>query len=463
MPLTVETLQAKILTGQNAIDSIVTKNGDQWNMNYVALTKDHITYSFNNKPTLNDPQDYSNTTISFLSEAQKNSVREALTYINDLLNIKFIEATNEDADWYFFNGDYISQTNSAYARWNYSYNYSLSNLEFTRMAYDGFILFDDVEFFSSTNTLAKGDFGYELLLHELGHLLGLEHSFDGEIIASPLSFDSTNYTLMSYESSSPWATEFRDHDISALLYLYGRDGLLGSEGLYSSTAVLRGSNYKDDQLVGTNGPDIFLPTSGAVEIYAGNLGIDIVDFSDAATWNDERNDYLNDGRAISTNFKFSAKGSTFIIESQDGSQKFELSEIERIYFKDKTLAIDLSGNAGSVAKILGAFLGQEGISRADLVGIGLSLLDEGMSYEELIQVAVAAVFGEKPAGSSLVNMFYRNLTGESPPESLLYEYSALIDSGQITALNLATQVAEHELNLANIDLIGLASTGLEYI
>ena len=89
MPLTVETLQAKILTGQNAIDSIVTKNGDQWNMNYVALTKDHITYSFNNKPTLNDPQDYSNTTISFLSEAQKNSVREALTYINDLLNIKF--------------------------------------------------------------------------------------------------------------------------------------------------------------------------------------------------------------------------------------------------------------------------------------------------------------------------------------------------------------------------------------
>ena len=463
MSLTLETLQTKIQSGQNAIDSIVTKNGDQWSMNYVGLFKDSITYSFNSSPALNDPQEYSNTAISFLNEAQKQSVRKALAYINDLFNIDFTEVSNGDADWYFFNGDYLNQENSAYARFNYSYRYYLSNLECTSIDYDGFILFDDVEFFSTTNTLEKGDYGYELLLHELGHLLGLLHPFEGAVNASPLSFDSTDYTLMSYENSSPWATEFRDHDISALLYLYGRDGLLGTEGLYSVNTVLRGSNYKDDELIGTVGPDIFLPTAGAVEIYIGKSGIDIVDFSDAATWNDERNTYLSDGRAVSTNFKFSAQGSTFVVESQDGSQRLELSEIERIHFIDKSLAIDLTGNAGSVAKVLGAFLGPEGISRTDLVGIGLGLLDGGMSYEELIQEAITAVFGENPAGSSLVDAFHRNLTGEPPAASLLNEYSALIESGNLTALNLATQVAEHELNLANIDLIGLASTGLEFI
>jgi len=40
-------------------------------------------------------------------------------------------------------------------------------------------------------------------------------------------------------------------------------------------------------------------------------------------------------------------------------------------------------------------------------------------------------------------------------------YATLIDSGSLTPLELATQVAEHPLNAESIDLIGLATTGIE--
>ena len=59
----------------------------------------------------------------------------------------------------------------------------------------------------------------------------------------------------------------------------------------------------------------------------------------------------------------------------------DLKNIERVEFADAKLALDIDGNAGTTAKILGAFLGASGIQRADLVGVGLDLLDSGTTYE----------------------------------------------------------------------------------
>ena len=38
-----------------------------------------------------------------------------------------------------------------------------------------------------------------------------------------------------------------------------------------------------------------------------------------------------------------------------------LAGIERLEFADKNIALDIDGNAGAVAKLLGAFLGAEGV------------------------------------------------------------------------------------------------------
>jgi hypothetical protein len=139
-----------------------------------------------------------------------------------------------------------------------------------------------------------------------------------------------------------------------------------------------------------------------------------------------------------------------------------LKNIERIEFEDSKLALDLDGNAGITAKILGAFLGASGIERTDLVGVGLDLLDSGTTYESFLQAALDAVFGPSPSGATLVNHFYGALTGQSAPQSLIDQYGSLIDDGSLSPVSLAMQVAENELNLQNIDLVGLATTGIEY-
>ena len=72
------------------------------------------------------------------------------------------------------------------------------------------------------------------------------------------------------------------------------------------------------------------------------------------------------------------------------------------------------------------------------------------------------MFGSDPSGTELVSAFYKNLTGQTAPQDIIDTYATLIDSGSLTPLELATQVAEHPLNAESINLIGLATTGIEY-
>ena len=62
-----------------------------------------------------------------------------------------------------------------------------------------------------------------LTMHELGHALGLKHSFEGPNALTG-SEDSYQYTLMSYNASSyyrPYPSSYMLYDIAALQYMYG--------------------------------------------------------------------------------------------------------------------------------------------------------------------------------------------------------------------------------------------------
>ncbi len=156
-----------------------------------------------------------------------------------------------------------------------------------------------------------------------------------------------------------------------------------------------------------------------------------------------------------TKAQLSVKEGSITITSTLHNTTDTLKNVERVEFSDAKLAFDLDGNAGTTAKILGAFLGASGIQRADLVGVGLDLLDSGTTYEGFLQAALDAVFGQNPSGTTLVNHFYGTLTGQSAPQSLIDQYGSLIDNGSLSPVSLAMQVAENELNLQNIDLVGL--------
>ena len=268
------------------------------------------------------------------------------------------------------------------------------------------------------------------------HLSG----FNGAYLLSVLDIDPSTINRDNYASIFDTVTSKIDesfHIFAAGATVHGFENI-------DDIINLREGNEK---AFGYSGHDHITGNSGN-DFIVGGAGIDSVYFSGP------RNDYTTttDGTEIEvTDLQFDRDG------------KDSLIEIERLIFEDSGLAFDLNGNAGFVAKLLGAFLGASGIDNTEFVGEGLRLIDSGKSETTILQLALKVVFGDAPSGSDLVVGFYENLTGESPPESLLNEYSALIDSGNLTPLNLAIQVLEHEMNITNIDLVGVASSGLEYI
>ncbi len=143
-----------------------------------------------------------------------------------------------------------------------------------------------------------------------------------------------------------------------------------------------------ENATGGSGNDIITGNSVA-NLLQGNVGNDILDGGagvDAALFSENRSGYA-----------VTQQNGTFTVQdnaSTDGTDS--LSNIERLYFADDKLALDLSGNAGMVAKLLGAVFGRDSVANTTFVGIGLNLMDSGMSYAALSALAVNAAGASTP-------------------------------------------------------------------
>jgi hypothetical protein len=205
----------------------------------------------------------------------------------------------------------------------------------------------------------------------------------------------------------------------------------------------------NDALFG-NIQDNVITGNGGSDNIDGGYGLDIAAYSESLS-----------AITISSN-KEDSSAVTWEITLSNGD-KDTLVNVERLSFNNTRVALDLDGHAGSTAKLLGAFLGSDGVANTRFVGIGLQYLDAGGTYEELMELAAATVFGETPNSRTVVSTFYKNLTGQQAPEDVIATYASLLDDGELSVLSLSLQVADNELNLTNIDLVGLSSSGLEYI
>ena len=149
------------------------------------------------------------------------------------------------------------------------------------------------------------------------------------------------------------------------------------------------------------------------------------------------------------------------LSDKSGSQGIDiLVSIERLKFSDTSLAIDLEGSAGTTAKILGAVFGKDSLSNKNFVGIGLSFLDSGWTYDNLAGLALDAV-GAK-TNDQIVSLLWTNVIGTKPTAADKQPFIALLENG-MTAGALAHLAADTSLNTTNINLVGLAQTGIEYI
>jgi len=207
-------------------------------------------------------------------------------------------------------------------------------------------------------------------------------------------------------------------------------GTNASETLYG--------NYQDNNLSGLGGNDTL----------DGGLGIDTAKYANA------KSNY---------NFKFLSATNKSLIDNSGSLVADTLISIERLKFSDANLAIDIEGNAGTTVKIIGAVFGPSSVANKSFVGIGLSYLDGGMSYANLMQLAIDASFGRPGSNSDVVKLLYTNVVGSAPDATTLAFYKSLLDNGTYTQATLGILAAETFENTTNINLIGLAKTGVEYV
>ena len=141
------------------------------------------------------------------------------------------------------------------------------------------------------------------------------------------------------------------------------------------------------------------------------------------------------------------------------SNSDNLVNVERVEFSDMSVALDISGPAGQVAKILGSVFGKSYVSNTEFAGIGFAYLDGGMSYLDLCGLAAGAAGLSTP--ELLVNTLLRNTTGTEPTALSKSSYLQSISSGASYA-SIVQQIADSSANAQSIKLTDLANTGLAY-
>jgi hypothetical protein len=167
---------------------------------------------------------------------------------------------------------------------------------------------------------------------------------------------------------------------------------------------------------------------------------------------------------LRANYTVAATATGHTVNSADGNSSYSLTQVERVQFANSRLALDLNGNAGTTAKILGAVFGAASVkAQPDYVGIGLRYLDTGTSYENLMQLALDARLGPGATPAQVVTLLYTHVVGVAPPAADLAYYTGLLDSKAYTPATLGVLAADTSLNVANIDLMGLTQTGLPFV
>nr|WP_316640417.1 calcium-binding protein [uncultured Roseateles sp.] len=173
-----------------------------------AACKHQLSFSFGTQPGTQNAYAY--------TDAQKQAVREALARFSSVVDLHFVEVTDGTVtDLNFYLDDLTTKEMGGFAGYASAQTGEI-HLNSTLYSEQRKNEFGE---YITRDSMAVGQPGFEVLLHEIGHALGLKHPF--ETPALPGSENSTANTVMSYTRAGAPATQLAAFDIAALQYHYG--------------------------------------------------------------------------------------------------------------------------------------------------------------------------------------------------------------------------------------------------
>lgn len=448
-----------------------------------------------------------NSKFKPLTSANRNHFEQALQQWANVADIEFVEVSDTTKEVGDIRAAYTFDSDNLTLAWSYLPSGS-------PLAGDIWI---NTQGRLNSEEWTPGSMSFETVLHEIGHALGLKHPFSDDsddsfesVLSSDL--DKTIYTIMSYTYANlegDEGTGFSFHpttpmvlDIAAMQFLYGANEDFnsgnttytyddarpyhetiwdagGSSDTIRYTGAIpslfdlnpsRGSVIGQSVYVQSGGNDIGLPVPNvwiADDVSIENI---IAGQSDDILVGNNRSNNLDGGPGIDTviveaqrnQFSLTKTASGYTLaEKKNSDHKDKLKNIERLEFTDYKLALDLDGQAGDVAKMLGAVFGASAVTNQSFTGAGLTRMSQGLSYEQLGELAIQST--GLTDNEAIVALLWKNLFGSEPKDAEISPYVNLLNNGEISRGALAVLAADSSYNLQNINFFEIAQSGITYV
>lgn len=458
-----------------------------------------IAYHFAEQPGA-DFDDKDKDGFQPFNEVQRSFARKIFDYVGTVLNVRFVETAEAEGSGVLLLANNHQEDSGGYAS---SRLLMLSTEEADNLA------------------PTTGNYGVEILLHELGHSLGLKHPFshaDSLGNADPGPYlssaeDAARHTVMTYNmDEAELDLAYSALDLAALHYIYGpsqqlaagdttwkldasRSNFIADGG---GTDTVDGSAFAGGMTIDlrpgywswlgkqagsiVEAGQVTVNFGSQIENLRGGAGKDTLIGNEAANhieggagWDllvgGLGSDLLDGGLGVDLAFYVGKRADYQLGVGKDGitvssvrapGEVDVLQNIERLQFDDAMLAFDVEGVAGQAYRLYQAAFNRT----PDMAGLGywIGRMDGGTSLVDVASAFIGSqefvqMYGAKPSNADFLGKIYQNILHRAPDQAGFDYWLKVMDQGT-SATDILAQFSESQENVAA--LAGVLQDGIAY-